>query len=202
MLSVLQFSIFLLSSFVEDFVFVSFQQKNGVKKRNTLTEFKYLLFRSRIDLFDVKDSPKKFDRWQFDQKICLKGIWCCSFHGQRNFAMETFLGGGHMTSSSTKTAKKIKFKLCTHISNRLLHKTLPVFFLIMSHSFFIAIIWGVLKAYFAWKQLKVDYSKNTWKEENRGHSFVCLLVGYISVKKIIENFNSAGAGAHKLGKSS
>ena len=72
----------------------------------------------------------------------------------------------------------------------------------MSHSFFIAIIQEVLKPYFAWKQLKVDYSKNTWKEENRGHSFVCLLVGYISVKKIIENFNSAGAGAHKLGKSS
>ena len=62
MLSVLQFSIFLLSSFVEDFVFVSFQQKNGVKKGNTLTEFKYLLFRSRIDLFDVKDFQKKFDR--------------------------------------------------------------------------------------------------------------------------------------------
>ena len=72
----------------------------------------------------------------------------------------------------------------------------------MSHLFFTAIIQRVLKKYFAWKQLKVDYSKNTWKEENRGHSFVCLLVGYISVKKIIENFNSAGAGAHKLGKSS
>ena len=24
---------------------------------------------------------KKFDRWWFDQKMCLKGIWCCSFHG-------------------------------------------------------------------------------------------------------------------------
>ena len=55
-----------------------------------------------------------------------------------------------------------------------------------------------MKAYFAWKQLKVDYSKNIWKEENRGHGFVCLLVGYISVK----NFNSVGAGAHKVGKSS
>ena len=57
-----------------------------------------------------------------------------------------------------------------------------------------------MKAYFAWKQLKVDYSKNTWKEENRGHSFVCLLVGYISVKKIIENYNSVGAGAQNIGK--
>ena len=33
------------------------------------------------------------------------------------------------------------------------------------------------------KQLKVDYSKNIWKEENRGHGFVCLLVGFIAVKK-------------------
>ena len=58
-----------------------------------------------------------------------------------------------------------------------------------------------MKAYFAWKQLKVDYSKNIWKEENRGHGFVCLLVTY-QWKKIIENFNSVGAGAHKVGKSS
>ena len=62
MLSALQFSIFLLS-FVEDFVVVSFQQKNETKKGNTLIEFKYLLFRSRIDLFDIKDFQKKFDRW-------------------------------------------------------------------------------------------------------------------------------------------
>ena len=63
MLLALQFSIFLLSSFIEDFVFVSFQQKNEIKKGNTLMEFKYLLFRSKIDLFDVKDFQKKFDRW-------------------------------------------------------------------------------------------------------------------------------------------
>ena len=63
MLLALQFSILILSSFIEDFVFVSFQQKNEIKKGNTLMEFKYLLFRSRIDLFDVKDFQKKFDRW-------------------------------------------------------------------------------------------------------------------------------------------
>ena len=62
MLLALQFSIFLLPSFIEDFVFVSFQQKNEIKKGNTLMEFKYLLFRWRIDLFDVKDFQKKFDR--------------------------------------------------------------------------------------------------------------------------------------------
>ena len=64
-----------------------------------------------------------------------------------------------------------------------MHKTVFVFFLTMSYSFFIAIIWRVLKAYFAWKQLKVDYSKDIWKEQNCGHGFVCLLVGYKTVKK-------------------
>ena len=55
-----------------------------------------------------------------------------------------------------------------------------------------------MKAHFAWKQLKVDYSNNISKEGNRGHSFVCLLFGYKSVKKeIIENCNAVGAGAHK-----
>ena len=53
---------------------------------------------------------------------------------------------------------------------------------------------------FAWKQSKVDYSKNIWKEGNHSHGFVCLLVGYISVKKIIENYNPVGAGAQKVGK--
>ena len=62
MLSALQFSIFILSSFVEHFVVVSFQQKNEIKKGNTLIEFKYLLFHSGIDLFDVKDFQKKLDR--------------------------------------------------------------------------------------------------------------------------------------------
>ena len=61
MLSALQFSIFLISSVIEDFSFISFQQKNEIKKGNTLMEFKYLLSCSRIDLFDVKDF--KFDRW-------------------------------------------------------------------------------------------------------------------------------------------
>ena len=36
MLSALQFSIFLVSSFIEDFLFILFQQKNKIKKENTL----------------------------------------------------------------------------------------------------------------------------------------------------------------------
>ena len=61
-------------------------------------------------------------------------------------------------------------------------KEFPRFFLTTSHSFFILIIRLVLKAYFAWKQLQVDFSKNVWKEENHGHGFVCPLVGYIYVQ--------------------
>ena len=94
----------------------------------------------------------------------------------------------------------IRFELCTHISNRLLHKTVPAFFLTMNYSFFITITRWVLKAHFAWKLLKVDYSKNILKEENRGHCYVCLLVGYMSVKKNYWNCNSVRAGAHKVGK--
>ena len=113
--------------------------------------------------------------------------------------MEKFLTGEHLTSSSTKTAEKINFKLCSHISNRLLHKTVPVFFQIMSYLFFITITWRVLKAYFAWKQLKLDYSKNIGKEGNRRHGFVSWLATH-QWKKIIENCNSVGAGAHKVWK--
>ena len=65
----------------------------------------------------------------------------------------------------------------------MLHKTISALFLIMSYSFFMEIIRRVLKAYFAWKQLKADYSKNILKEKNRGHGFVSLLVGCTSVKK-------------------
>ena len=54
MLSVLQFFIF-LASFIYDFLFISVQQKNEIKEENALMAFKYLLFCSSIDFFDVKD---------------------------------------------------------------------------------------------------------------------------------------------------
>ena len=38
----LQFSIFLVTSFIEDFLFILFQQKNEIEKGNTLLELKYL----------------------------------------------------------------------------------------------------------------------------------------------------------------
>ena len=41
---VLQFFNFRVSSFIEDFLLISFQHKNEIKKGNTLIEFKYLFF--------------------------------------------------------------------------------------------------------------------------------------------------------------
>ena len=49
-----------------------------------------------------------------------------------------------------------------------------------------------MKAYFAWKQIKV----------NCGHGLFVFFLATYQGKKIIENFNSVGAGAQKLGKSS
>ena len=46
---VLKFSIFCVPSFIEDLLLISFQQKNQIKKGNTLIEFEYLLF-SRVQI--------------------------------------------------------------------------------------------------------------------------------------------------------
>ena len=69
----LQFSIFHMSSFIEDFLVISFQQKN-FKKGNTLIEFKHLTF-SRVSICLTSKISKG---------IWLMVIWLeksCSFHG-------------------------------------------------------------------------------------------------------------------------
>ena len=59
-----------------------------------------------------------------------------------------------------------------------------------------------MKAYFAWKQLKVDYLKKFEKKKIAGTVlFVSWLATY-QWKKIIDNFNSVGTGDHKAGISS
>ena len=88
-----------------------------LKKENTLLEFKYLLFYSIIDLFGVKD---------FKRNLIRKGVY-------REFDVAVFIVRG------ISLWKSFNFNLCTHISNRLLNKTVPAFFLIISYSFFIAI---------------------------------------------------------------
>ena len=63
----LQFLIFLVSSFIGDFLFISFQQKNETKKG----KYPNGVPCSRIDLFDVKDF-KRNSTDELDQKMCLK----------------------------------------------------------------------------------------------------------------------------------
>ena len=78
----LQFSIFLVSSFIENLLlFITFQQKNEIKEENTLMEFKYLLFLSSIDLFAVKDFQRNFTAGNLIRKRVLKRFWYCNFHG-------------------------------------------------------------------------------------------------------------------------
>ena len=74
------------------------------------------------------------------------------------------------------------------------------FFLVMCYKFFIAIMRRALKAYFAWEQLKVDYSENIWKEENRGHGVVVSWLVKYKWKKVIKNYNAVSPGAHKIRK--
>ena len=54
MLWALQFSIF-LASFIYDFLFISFQHKNEIKKGKYPNRVQILTFFSSIDLFDVID---------------------------------------------------------------------------------------------------------------------------------------------------
>ena len=63
------------------------------------------------------------------KKICLKGIWFCSFHGQGDLTEDIFLIDEHLASRSTKTTKWIDFELFTNISNGLQHKRVSTLFL-------------------------------------------------------------------------
>ena len=51
----LTISIFLVSYFIEDFLFIPFQQKNEIKKGKYPDGVEIFTFFSSIDLFDVKD---------------------------------------------------------------------------------------------------------------------------------------------------
>ena len=50
------------------------------------------------------------------------------------------------------------------------------------------------------KTVKSRLFKKYLKRRNRGHGFVCLLIGYISEKKNIQNCNNVDTGAHTVGK--
>ena len=61
--SALQFSIFHVSSVIEGFLLISFQQKNEIKIGKYPDRVQIFTFFSSIDLFDVKGFERNFDRW-------------------------------------------------------------------------------------------------------------------------------------------
>ena len=94
----------------------------------------------------------------------------------------------------------IKLKLCTHSSNRLLHKSVATIFLIMSYSAFAAILWLILKSHFQQKLSKTYYPKNIWKEEKCILGFFGSWLYAFQWGKTIENHKCVGAGAPKVEK--
>ena len=92
----------------------------------------------------------------------------------------------------------IDLKCCTHSSDRLLHKSVPTIFLIMSYSVFAAILWQILKSHFERKRSKTDYPKNIWKKEKCVHGFFRSWLYAFQWEKTIENHICVGAGARKV----
>ena len=68
----LQFSIFHASSFTEDFLFISFQQKNEIKKRKHPDGVQTFTFFSSTDLRDVKDFKRNLTDGNLIRKRVLK----------------------------------------------------------------------------------------------------------------------------------
>ena len=89
----------------------------------------------------------------------------------------------------------IDLKYWTHSSNKLLQKSVPMIFLIMSYSAFAAILWQILKSHFERKQSKTDHPKNIWKEEKCIHGFFGSWLYAFQWGKAIENHKCVGAGA-------
>ena len=59
--------------------FISAEKWNQKREIPCWSSNIYFLLEYRFDW--RQRFKKKIDRWLFDQKMCLKGIWCCSFHG-------------------------------------------------------------------------------------------------------------------------
>ena len=80
----LQFPIFLVSSFIEDFLFISFQQENETKKGNTLTSSN-IYFLARAKIFLTSKISKEI--WQmviwsenvFKENLMLQFSWLHEF---------------------------------------------------------------------------------------------------------------------------
>ena len=105
------------------------------------------------------------------------------FSWLEEFCQGNFLGSEHLMSSSTKTAQMINFKLNTHVSNRLLHKIVPTFFLIKSH--FFLFYCNNLKSFesiFRMKTVKSRFFKKYLKRRKSRAQF-CFSLGWLHISK-------------------
>ena len=162
----------------------------GRGSRNTDT----LLFCSSIDLFDFKDFKKKLT----DGNLIRKCVW-------REFYVAIFMITGILIGKSfwvvntwrapvRKWLKRSPLNFAHTFLTDCCTKSCPCF---PNNELFIFIAKTrrPLKAYFAWKQLKADYSKNIWKKENRGTVLFFSWLATHQWKKVLGNCNSVDAGA-------
>ena len=127
--------------------------------------------------------------------MCLKGIWCCSFHGQRNFGSGKFLVVNTWRGPVRKWLKASTLNLA-HISNTLPHKTVPAFFLIMCYSFFTTL---TFHSFFYCITVKSRLFKKYLKRRKSQARF-CLSFGWLHISEKTENCKFVGTGAQKVEK--
>ena len=146
------------------FCLLHFNRKMKIKKGNTQIEFKYILFYTSKWMICLTWRMCRFQNgnliWSED---VFKGNLMFQFSWLEEFCHGKVSGWWTLDEFQYKNGLNDQLLTCTHISNRMLDKDMSMCFVTTSHSFFIAIIF-----------------KNIWKEHNRGHDFVCLLVGYLS----------------------
>ena len=97
----------------------------------------------------------------------LKGIWFCSFRVGGISLSKSVWVECIWRDSVQKRLKKSTLNFTHTFKTDCSAKGCMHFFLILSYSFFIALAWRGFER----KQLKADYSKNTWKEQKRRHPF-------------------------------
>ena len=121
-------------------VYCLFHFNRKLKKENYLGGIWIMYFNMK------RDGNFKRNLTDGNQKMYFKSYLMLQFSLLEDFTDKRFLGGEHLTSSSTKTSQTTNFKLCTHISNRLLPKRVSFVF---SDNDLLTMIRRVLIAYFA-----------------------------------------------------
>lgn len=148
---------FFMSSFIVIFLFILFQYqtiKRELPRWNSINVF--------LDKMKCK-FQKKFDGWWSESLF--KGYLMLRFSLLEDFTEKRVVKTGR--APVLKWLRRPNLKLCTHVSNRLLHKRVVSLFSNNDLFIFIAINWRDFKACFAYKLSRADNSKGTWKEKNR-----------------------------------